>query len=89
VKNPNCCPPCPPAGPKPSKLEVTIRLLRQGWTTAMQSALAGGVLALSQRIGELKSTHRIEDKWVTTDGGARIKAYRILRRQGGARKGAA
>lgn len=71
------------------KIERTIELLRRGWLTALESATNGGVLALSQRIGELKGTYRVLDKWVTTPSGARIKAYRIVGRQSAARKGAA
>lgn len=71
------------------KIERTIDLLRRGWLTALESATNGGVLALSQRIGELKGTYRVLDKWVTAPSGARIKAYRIVGRQGGApRRGA-
>lgn len=59
--------------------EKSYFLLRKGWTTAMQSALKGGVLSLSQRVGEWrKAGIPIEDKWVHTGGGARIKAYRIV-----------
>lgn len=62
------------------KLETSIRLMRRGWTTALQSALAGGVLSLSQRVSELRRGGvTVVDKWIETDGGARIKAYRILR----------
>ena len=62
------------------KLETSIRLMRKGWTTAMQSALAGGVLSLSQRVGELERDGMlIMRKWVETSGGARVRAYRIVR----------
>ena len=47
---------------------------------SVQSALAGGVLSLSQRVSELRRGGvTVVDKWIETDGGARIKAYRILR----------
>ena len=59
---------------------ISIRLMRKGWLTALQSAQQGGVLSLSQRVGELrKAGVRIVDKWVETKGGARVKAYRIER----------
>lgn len=59
---------------------ISIRLMRKGWLTALQSAQQGGVLSLSQRVGELrKAGVRIADKWVQTRKGARVKAYRIVR----------
>lgn len=79
-----CAPARVPAPACKSKLEVTIELLRRGWTTALQSALNGGVLALSQRVGELQAVYRVQKKWVDTEGGARVMAYRIR----GLRKGA-
>jgi hypothetical protein len=58
--------------------ERTISLLRRGWTTALQSAQQGGCLSLSQRCGELsRAGVRVEKKWVSTGGGARVVAYRI------------
>ena len=59
--------------------DITLRLLRRGWTTAMQSAMAGGVMSLSQRCGQWRDEYGIVDKWITTDSGARIKAYRIVK----------
>jgi hypothetical protein len=57
----------------------TLRLLRRGWLTALQSAQAGGVLSLSQRCGEFqREGMTVLSKWVETPGGARIKAYRIV-----------
>ena len=72
------------------KIERTIQLLKGGWLTALQSAQKGGVLSLSQRVGELreemcwrsnsKFSYRfiIFDKWVKTRAGARVKAYLIV-----------
>ena len=58
----------------------TLQLLRRGWTTAIHSAMNGGCLSLSQRVGEFKrSGVEIADKWVHTAGGAKIKAYRIVK----------
>jgi len=37
-----------------TKIERTIALLRRGWLTSLESAQRGGVLALSQRISELR-----------------------------------
>ena len=61
----------------------TIYLLRRGWTTALESAQAGGCLSLSQRVGELRrSGCTVLDCWVETPSGARIKAYRMSRAKG-------
>ena len=59
--------------------ERTIQLLKRGWLTALQSAQQGGCMALSQRVGELRRDEvEVADKWVKTEGGARVKAYRIV-----------
>lgn len=56
----------------------TLALLRRGWTTALQSALAGGHHALSQRCGELRRAgYPVISKTVKTASGARIAAYRL------------
>jgi hypothetical protein len=63
--------------------ERTISLLRRGWTTALQSAQQGGCLALSQRVGELRRAGvTVMDKWVSTSGGARVKAYYLPSKRG-------
>jgi hypothetical protein len=60
----------------------TIQMLERGWLTALASAQMGGCLSLSQRVGELKrSGVTVIDKWVTTNDGARVKAYRIVNRK--------
>jgi hypothetical protein len=60
--------------------EVTLSLLRRGWTTALECAQQGGVYSLSQRVGDLRRAGVVvADKWITTPSGARIKAYRIAR----------
>ena len=57
----------------------TIQLLRAGWITALQSAQKGGCLSLSQRVGELRREGLyVADKWVCTQSGARVKAYKLL-----------
>jgi hypothetical protein len=62
-----------------TKTERTLALLRKGWTTPMQSAMRGGCLALSQRVGEFKRAGiHVIDKWVST-GGARCKAYKVIK----------
>tara|TARA_R110000822_G_C15336497_1_gene495377 strand:+ start:3749 stop:3967 length:219 start_codon:yes stop_codon:yes gene_type:complete len=65
---------------KQTKLQRTVQLLRKGWTTALDSALAGGCMSLSQRVGELEREGAcIARKWVDTKGGARVMAYRWLK----------
>lgn len=60
-----------------NQVRKTEKLLKRGWLTAMQSAAHGGVLSLAQRVSEWRADgFVIIDKWVVTDGGARIKAYR-------------
>lgn len=62
-----------------TQIDKTIRLMRRGWTTALQSAQQGGCLSLSQRVGELrKAGVFVIDKWIRTGGGARVKSYRIV-----------
>jgi hypothetical protein len=62
-----------------SKTDRTLELLRKGWTTPLQSAMQGGCMSLSQRVGEFKRAGvHIADKWVDT-GGARVKAYRVMK----------
>ena len=57
----------------------TIELLQRGWLTSLQCAQMGGCLSLSQRIGEFRrqTDMVIDEKWITTGGGARVKAWRI------------
>lgn len=63
---------------KRTKLQTTISLLKSGWITALQSAQYGGVLSLSQRVGDLEGEYKIARKWVDTQGGSRVLAYRIV-----------
>lgn len=62
-------------------LDVTVMLLRRSWTSALDSARRGGCLALSQRVGELRGTYVIADRWVKSMTGARFKEYRIVGRK--------
>jgi hypothetical protein len=60
--------------------ERTLMLLKRGWITALDSAHLGGCLSLSQRVGEFKRAGvHIADKWVQTEGGARVKAYKVVK----------
>ena len=63
-----------------TSLETSMALMRKRYVTALESAQAGGALALSQRVGELKRAgYLIGDMWRITKSGARVKAYRILK----------
>ena len=56
-----------------------IALLKRGWLTSLESALKGGGMAVSQRVGEFRREGMcIARKWVTTEGGSRVRAYRIV-----------
>ena len=78
-----------------TRTQRTIALLKRGWLTSLESASRGGVLSLSQRIGDLRleeslspdgfwtvPRYDISEKWVTTAGGARVKAWRIVADRG-------
>lgn len=57
-----------------------VRTLQRRWLTSLDAAQTIGVYALSQRCGELRrSGVCVIDKWVRTQSGKRIKAYRIVR----------
>ena len=63
---------------KKTQKATLLALLKRRWVTPLESALAGGGFALSQRVGEFRAAGIcIVDKWVKTEGGARVKAYRI------------
>ena len=70
----------------------TIALLRKGWHTSLECALKGGVWSLSQRVSEWRRwycidtecpgsprVYEVHDRWQKTEGGARVKAYRLVR----------
>lgn len=63
-----------------SKTDRLVATLRRQWLTPLDAALKVGIFSLSQRCGELRRRGVVViDKWVTTRGGSRIKAYRIQR----------
>lgn len=58
----------------------TLALLARGWLTSLQSAQRGGCLSLSQRVGEFRRQGWVIDhKWVKTESGARVRAYRLVK----------
>lgn len=56
-----------------------LALLRRGWVTPVTALNGAGCFSLSQRVGEFRRRDGlvILDKWVTTEGGSRVKAYRL------------
>lgn len=65
---------------KEAAVSISIRLMKEGWITPLDSVRQGGVLALSQRVSELRRDGvSVIDKWVETRRGKRMKAYRIVR----------
>ena len=57
-----------------------LALLRREWVTPLYALEAVNCLSLSQRCGELRRDgHTVLDKWVSTQSGKRIKAYRVAR----------
>lgn len=69
---------------KQTRLSVTIRMLKRGYTTALESAQAGGVLALSQRVSrEIGAAYIVNRRWVKVKSGARVMAYKIVGKRGG------
>ena len=65
---------------KTTKKTTLLAMLKRGWLTALQSALNGGGMALSQRVGEFERAGVcIARKWVTTSSGSRVRAYRIVK----------
>jgi hypothetical protein len=65
---------------KQTSKATLLALLRRRWVTPLDSAQNGGGFALSQRVGEFRSVGVcIIDKWVKTESGARVKAYRIVK----------
>ena len=55
-----------------------IRAMKRRWLTALEAAQTVGVLALSQRCGELRRDGVcVVDEWIKTASGKRVKRYRI------------
>jgi len=62
-----------------NKTERTLELLRTRWLTSLDCALQGGCLSLSQRVSNARADGLVvSDRWVETQGGALVKAYRIF-----------
>lgn len=62
-----------------TKKAALLEALRQRWLTPLEAAQTVGLFSLSQRVGELRrSGVVVQDKWVETDSGSRVKAYKIV-----------
>ena len=65
---------------KATKIERLKKIMAKRWVTALDSALLGCPMALSQRVGDLKRDgYKVRDKWVITQGGSRVKAYTLAK----------
>lgn len=64
--------------PMVTKMDRLRYRLKRGWLTTLQSIHEIGLSSLSQQVSKMRRQGiRIVDKWVTTDSGSRIKAYRL------------
>lgn len=57
-----------------------FRTLCRRWLSPLEAVEACGILSLAQRVSEWRAEgHTIDDRWVTTGGGSRVKAYRVIK----------
>lgn len=62
----------------PTKTARLLDLLKRQWVTPVIALNKVGLFSLSQRCGQFRRAGiKVLDKWVTTDSGARVKAYRL------------
>jgi hypothetical protein len=60
--------------------QKSIALMKAGFTTALQSAMSGGVMALSQTVGKLEARgYLFARRTLTTPSGSRPMAYKLLK----------
>lgn len=63
-----------------TRTEISIQRMRQGYTTALGSALNGGVIALSQLVGRLEAVGYVfSKKWLDLIGGGRVMSYKLIK----------
>lgn len=63
-----------------SKKAHLFRTLCRRWLTPLEAVSVCGIFSLSQRVSEWRAAgHCIVDRWVKTDGGSRVKSYRVVR----------
>lgn len=62
---------------KHPKRDQTVRLLRQGWITPLQSAMKGGAMALSQEAGRIERYYGVTlERKMVTNAKSKCMAYR-------------
>ena len=55
------------------------KLLRRKWTTQLDAINHANCTRLAARVHDLRNAGvEVNDRWVTSDSGARFKAYKIL-----------
>ena len=60
--------------------QKSIAMMRAGFTTALKSAMCGGVIALSQLVGKLeKRGYLFARKTLRMPSGSRPMAYKLLK----------
>lgn len=66
---------------KPSMKSRLLSLLQREWVTPVVALNKAQCFSLSQRCGEFRNRDGLSilDKWVTTPGGSRVKAYRLVK----------
>ena len=64
---------------KPTMKSNLLRLLKRRWITPLDALRLANCLSLSQRCGSFRRDGlNVIDRWVVTDSGKRIKAYRLV-----------
>ena len=55
------------------------KLLRRKWTTHLDAIAYANCTRLAARVYDLRTSGiEVHDRWVTSDSGARFKAYKII-----------
>jgi len=63
---------------KPSQCERLVAAMRRGWVTPREAFHICGTLRFSGRVLEIKRAgHRLVERWVETQKGERVKAFKI------------
>lgn len=67
-----------PCKPMVTKIDLAMKRMKRGWLTTLQSIHEIGLSSLSQRVSvKRREGVNIIDKWVKTESGSRVKAYRL------------
>ena len=66
---------------KQTKTARLLDLLSREWVTPLLALHHCQLLSLSQRVTSFeRAGHTIARRWVTTSGGSRVMAYRLIKR---------